>query len=209
MRHGIGSDPRIGYSFIYPGAGYGGSCFPKDVQALDRTARQHGYLPRLLEAVGAVNEAQKTRVFALINQHFAGALSGRTFAVWGLAFKPNTDDMREAPARVLLDQLWQAGANVRAFDPEALREAAHIFGERADLTLCDDPFAALDGADALVIMTEWKMFWSPDFERMRNMLKSAVVFDGRNIYDPKAVEAAGLAYYGIGRGRSVAHPILN
>ena len=208
VRHGIGSDPRIGYSFIYPGAGYGGSCFPKDVQALDRTARQHGYVPRILEAVEAVNQTQKHRVFALIQQHFGAELHNKTIAVWGLAFKPNTDDMREAPARVLLAALWAAGARVRAFDPEAAREAAHIFGSRDDLTLCGEPFEALEGADALVIMTEWKMFWSPDFERIRSMLNHPVVFDGRNIYDPKAVEASGLAYYGIGRGRSVTHPPL-
>jgi UDPglucose 6-dehydrogenase len=205
VRHGIGSDPRIGYSFIYPGAGYGGSCFPKDVQALDRTARQHGYTPRILEAVEAVNYAQKNRVFALLTQHF-GDLRGKTVAVWGLAFKPNTDDMREAPSRVLLAQLWEAGARVRAFDPEAMKEAAHLFGKRDDLALCDEPYAALDGADALVVMTEWKMFWSPDFERIRAALASPVVIDGRNIYDPKTVEGAGLAYYGIGRGRSVVHP---
>jgi len=205
VRVGIGSDPRIGYHFIYPGAGYGGSCFPKDVQALDRTARQHGYTPRILEAVEAVNDAQKHRVFGLIQQHF-GDVRGKTVAVWGLAFKPNTDDMREAPARVLLAQLWAAGATVRAYDPEAAKEAAHVFGTREDLAICDEPFAALEGADALVIMTEWKEFWSPDFERVRAALKSPVVFDGRNIYDPKSVEAAGLAYYGIGRGRSVSHP---
>src|SRR5690606_4547977 len=188
VRHGIGSDPRIGYSFIYPGAGYGGSCFPKDVQALDRTARQHGYMPRILEAVEAVNYAQKNRVFALLRQHF-GELRGKTVAVWGLAFKPNTDDMREAPSRVLLAQLWEAGARVRAFDPEAMKEAAHLFGKRDDLVLCDEPYAALDGADALVVMTEWKMFWSPDFERIRAALASPVVIDGRNIYDPKTVES--------------------
>jgi UDPglucose 6-dehydrogenase len=205
VRHGIGSDPRIGYSFIYPGAGYGGSCFPKDVQALDRTARQHGYTPRILEAVEAVNHAQKHRMFALLRQHF-GELRGKTVAVWGLAFKPNTDDMREAPSRVLLAQLWEAGARVRAFDPEATKEAAHVFGARDDLVLCDEPYATLDGADVLVVMTEWKMFWSPDFERIRAALKSPVLIDGRNIYDPKTVEAAGLAYYGIGRGRSVVHP---
>lgn len=205
VRHGIGSDPRIGYSFIYPGAGYGGSCFPKDVQALDRTARQHGYTPRLLEAVEAVNHAQKHRVFALLRQHF-GELRGKTVAVWGLAFKPNTDDMREAPSRVLLARLWDVGARVRAFDPEATKEAAHVFGARDDLVLCDEPYATLDGADVLVVMTEWKMFWSPDFERIRAALKSPVLIDGRNIYDPKTVEAAGLAYYGIGRGRSVSHP---
>ncbi|MBK7145284.1 MAG: UDP-glucose/GDP-mannose dehydrogenase family protein [Xanthomonadales bacterium] len=208
VRHGIGSDPRIGYSFIYPGAGYGGSCFPKDVQALDRTARQHGYTPRILAAVEAVNDAQKSRVFALLQQHFGGDLRGRTIAVWGLAFKPNTDDMREAPARVLLAQLWEAGAMVRAHDPEAMKEAAHVFGPRDDFMLCDEPFAAVEGADALVVLTEWKLFWSPDFERIRAALKSPVVFDGRNIYDPKSVEDAGLAYYGIGRGRSVASPSM-
>jgi UDPglucose 6-dehydrogenase len=207
VRHGIGSDPRIGYSFIYPGAGYGGSCFPKDVQALDRTARQFGYEPRILEAVEAVNGAQKQRLFELIRGHF-GDLRGRTIAVWGLAFKPNTDDMREAPARVLLEALWEAGATVRAFDPEARHEAQRVFGAREDLVLVEDAFAALDGADALAIVTEWKAFWSPDFARIRAALKSAVIFDGRNIYDPRAVEAAGIAYYGIGRGRSVAHPKL-
>jgi UDPglucose 6-dehydrogenase len=206
VRHGIGSDPRIGYSFIYPGAGYGGSCFPKDVQALDRTARQFGYAPRVLAAVEAVNAAQKHRLFELIAAHF-GDLRGRTIAVWGLAFKPNTDDMREAPSRVLLESLWSAGAKVQAFDPQARREAARLFGARADLVLADDAFAALSGADALAIVTEWKAFWSPDFERIRAALKGAAIFDGRNIYDPKAVEAAGIAYYGIGRGRSVARPL--
>jgi UDPglucose 6-dehydrogenase len=208
VRHGIGSDPRIGYSFIYPGAGYGGSCFPKDVQALDRTARQFGYTPRLLESVEAVNAAQKQRLFALIQQHFGGKLQGKAIAVWGLAFKPNTDDMREAPARVLLEQLWQAGASVRAYDPEAGHEARRLFGARADFSLCDDAFAALTGADALAIVTEWKTFWSPDFARVKAVLRTPVIFDGRNIYDPKLVEAAGIAYYGIGRGRSIAHPTL-
>jgi UDPglucose 6-dehydrogenase len=207
VRHGIGSDPRIGYSFIYPGAGYGGSCFPKDVQALDRTARQFGYQPRVLEAVEAVNAAQKHRLFALLRKHF-GQLQGLTIAVWGLAFKPNTDDMREAPARVLLESLWAAGARVRAFDPEARHEAARLFGERDDLVLTEDAFSALDGADALAIVTEWKAFWSPDFARIRAALREPAIFDGRNIYDPKAVEAAGIAYYGIGRGRSVSHPAL-
>jgi UDPglucose 6-dehydrogenase len=208
VRHGIGSDPRIGYSFIYPGVGYGGSCFPKDVQALDRTARQFGHTPRILEAVEAVNAAQKNRLFALISSHFGGALTGKTIAIWGLAFKPNTDDMREAPSRVLIEQLWGAGARVRAFDPEAKHEAQRVFGERADLVLCDDAFAALEGADALAIVTEWKAFWSPDFARIKRSLPAPVIFDGRNIYDPKAVEAAGIAYYGIGRGRSVMHPVL-
>ena len=203
VRHGIGSDPRIGYSFIYPGAGYGGSCFPKDVQALERTARQHGYQAKVLAAVEAVNHAQKSVLFQRIHEHFGGELRGRTIAVWGLAFKPNTDDMREAPSRTLLAQLWEAGASVRAYDPEAMHEAARLFGERGDLVLCDSAHAALAGADALAVVTEWKAFWSPDFEHLAETLKARVVFDGRNIYEPAAVEAAGLAYYGIGRGRSV------
>ena len=203
VRHGIGSDPRIGYSFIYPGAGYGGSCFPKDVRALEYTARQHGYEPRLLAAVEAVNDEQKSKLFELIQRHFEGDLRGKTFAVWGLAFKPNTDDMREASSRRVLEQLWGAGAAVRAYDPEAQAEARRIYGERADLTLCGDPQAALQGADALVVVTEWKAFWSADLARIRATLRTPVIFDGRNIYEPAAVEAAGIAYYGIGRGRSV------
>jgi UDPglucose 6-dehydrogenase len=204
VRHGIGSDPRIGYSFIYPGAGYGGSCFPKDVQALERTAGQYGYRAEILQAVEAVNERQKDKLPELIGKHFGGPIAGKTFAVWGLAFKPNTDDMREASSRNLFAALWKAGARVRAFDPEAMDEARRIFGERDDLAFADSPAAALEGADALVVVTEWKAFWSPDFESIRTALKEPVVFDGRNIYDPAAVEAAGLAYYGIGRGRSVA-----
>jgi len=203
VRHGIGSDPRIGYSFIYPGAGYGGSCFPKDVQALERTARSHDYESRLLDAVESVNRAQKEKLYELIMQHFSGAIAQRTFAVWGLAFKPNTDDMREAPSRRLLELLWAAGAKVRAHDPEALLEARRLYGERADLVLCEDMYATLEGADALVIVTEWKAFWSPDFGRIRASLRTPAIFDGRNIYEPRAVEAADLAYYGIGRGRSV------
>lgn len=203
VRHGIGSDPRIGWHFIYPGAGYGGSCFPKDVQALERTARQHGYEAVVLAAVEAVNTRQKGKLFELIGRHFDGELAGRTFAVWGLAFKPNTDDMREASSRTLLQQLWDAGAKVRAHDPEAMDEARRIFGARADLTLCETPEAALDGADALVVVTEWKAFWSPDFAMLRSTLRAGVVFDGRNVYDPGEVEEAGLAYYGIGRGRSL------
>jgi UDPglucose 6-dehydrogenase len=205
VRRGIGSDPRIGYHFIYPGAGYGGSCFPKDVKALEYTARQHGHEPRLLAAVEAVNAAQKRKLFALVERHFGGDLSGRTIALWGLAFKPNTDDMREAPSRTLLEQLWQAGVRVRAYDPEAGAETARLYGEREDLVLCGQ-YAALEGADALVILTEWKAFRSPDFERIRSQLKQPVVFDGRNIFEPKTVEEAGLAYYGIGRGRSVKTP---
>jgi UDPglucose 6-dehydrogenase len=203
VRHGIGSDSRIGYAFIYPGVGYGGSCFPKDVQALDRTARQHGYTPRILESVEAVNHAQKHRLFELINTHFNGDLRGRTIAVWGLAFKPNTDDMREAPARILLQQLWDAGAAVRAYDPEAMHEAGRVFGSRSDLQLCESAEQALQGADALAVVTEWKVFWSHDLALIAASMQGPVVFDGRNIFDPQAAEAAGIAYYGIGRGRSV------
>jgi UDPglucose 6-dehydrogenase len=207
VRHGIGSDPRIGWHFIYPGAGYGGSCFPKDVQALARTARSHGYDARLLDAVEAVNESQKGHLFELILRHYAGAdgkgVQGKTFAVWGLAFKPNTDDMRAASSRRLLAQLWEAGATVRAYDPEASSEAGRVFGQRGDLVLCTSAAEALRGADALAVVTEWKQFRSPDFSHLKAMLGDAVVFDGRNLYEPAVAEAAGLAYYGIGRGRSV------
>ena len=206
VRHGIGSDPRIGYAFIYPGAGYGGSCFPKDVQALERIARQHGYQARILSAVEAVNHSQKSKLFELVHRHFNGELKGRRFALWGLAFKPNTDDMREASSRTLLDQLWAAGASVRAYDPEAMDEARRIFGERDDLTLCATPADTLDGVDALIVVTEWKAFWSPNFAELASRLHAKAIFDGRNIYEPATVEAAGLAYYGIGRGRSVRQP---
>lgn len=203
VRHGIGSDPRIGYSFIYPGAGYGGSCFPKDVQALERTARQHGYEAQILTAVEAVNDRQKDKLFDLISRHFEGELQGRIFAVWGLSFKPNTDDMRAASSRNLLASLWNAGAKVQAFDPEAMHVAERIFGQRDDLILAGTANAALQNADALVVVTEWKNFRSPDFSQLKQQLSAAVVFDGRNIYDPETVEQAGIAYYGIGRGRSI------
>ena len=205
VRKGIGSDPRIGWHFIYPGAGYGGSCFPKDVQALARTAVQYGVQPRLLDAVEAVNDAQKGHLFELMVRHYGGVanLRGKTIALWGLAFKPNTDDMREASSRRLLQQLWDAGAKVQAYDPEAMQETRRIYGERADLRLCDAGSEALQGADALVVLTEWKQFRSPDFARLKQSLADAVVFDGRNLYEPGEVEAAGLAYYGIGRGRSL------
>ncbi|KRE99515.1 UDP-glucose 6-dehydrogenase [Frateuria sp. Soil773] len=203
VRQGIGSDPRIGYHFIYPGAGYGGSCFPKDVQALERTARSVGYEARLLGAVEAVNHDQKTKLYELIARHFGGELKGRTVALWGLAFKPNTDDMREASSRRLMEALWAAGAKVRAFDPEAREETRRIYGERADLVLCEHAYEALEGADVLAIVTEWKAFRSPDFARIRAALKEPAIFDGRNLYEPAAVEEAGLAYYGIGRGRSL------
>ncbi|MCO5055876.1 UDP-glucose/GDP-mannose dehydrogenase family protein [Thermomonas sp.] len=205
VRKGIGSDPRIGWRFIYPGAGYGGSCFPKDVQALAKTALQHGVRTRLLDAVEAVNDAQKSHLFELMVRHYGSvsALRGKTVALWGLAFKPDTDDMREASSRRLLDHLWDAGAKVRAFDPEALAEAKRLYGERADLALCDSSAETLEAADALVVITEWKQFRSPDFAALKQSLTDAVLFDGRNLYEPTDVEAAGLAYYGIGRGRSV------
>lgn len=204
VRQGIGSDPRIGWHFIYPGVGYGGSCFPKDVQALARTAIQHGHEPFLLDAVEAVNERQKGHLFELIRQHYGGGVAGKTVAVWGLAFKANTDDMRAASSRRLLAQLWEAGARVRAYDPEARGEARRIYGEREDLLICESSVGAVDGADALAVVTEWREFRSPDFARLRDSLRDAVIFDGRNLYQPDEVEAAGIAYYGIGRGRSVS-----
>lgn len=206
VRHGMGSDPRIGYHFIYPGAGYGGSCFPKDVQALRHMAHTHGHEARVLEAVEAVNACQKRRLFELIQDHFGGELEGRTIALWGLAFKPNTDDMREAPSRVLMEALWAAGARVRAHDPQAHKETMRLYPKQEGLELCEDPMSALDGADALAVVTEWKQFRSTDFAHIAALLTNPVIFDGRNLYDPDMVEAAGIAYYGIGRGRSVCSP---
>ena len=203
VRIGIGSDPRIGYHFIYPGCGYGGSCFPKDVQALERTAAQVGYEASLLQAVEAVNNRQKGIVFAKLDEHFGGDLKGRTIALWGLAFKPNTDDMRAAPSRALIDALWQRGARVRAHDPEAMDEARRIYGDSADLELVDDPYAALDGADALVVVTEWNIFRSPELEQLQKRLKHPVVVDGRNLYDPARMREAGFSYYSIGRPEKV------
>lgn len=203
VRIGIGSDKRIGYHFIYPGAGYGGSCFPKDVKALEHTAGQNGYQAKLLQAVDQVNETQKRSLFAKIEKHFAGDLAGRVFALWGLAFKPNTDDMREAPSRVLMEALWEAGARVQAYDPEAHKEAERIYGDREELTICDSTEATLENADALVIVTEWKQFRAPDFNLIRTRLKQPVIFDGRNLYDPDAVEMDDIIYFGIGRGASI------
>ena len=200
VRIGIGSDPRIGYSFIYPGAGYGGSCFPKDVKALVHSASEHQFDAELLKSVESVNKRQKQLVYRKISAYFNGNLKGNTIAVWGLAFKPNTDDMREAPARELLEALWAAGASVRAYDPVAMGEAGRIYGERADLALAKDAEQALDGADALAIVTEWQEFRSPDFDLIRERLRHPVIFDGRNIYDPAMVKSFGLAYHGIGRG---------
>ncbi len=205
VRVGIGSDPRIGYHFIYPGCGYGGSCFPKDVQALHRTAREVGYDAVLLSAVETVNNRQKTRLVDLIERHFSGkaALAGKVFALWGLAFKPNTDDMRAAPAREVMEALWAAGATVQAYDPEAMEETQRIYGQRADLLLCGTRDSALKGADALIVCTEWKAFRAPDFELMATTLKQKLIFDGRNVYDPQRLAELGWQYYGIGRGLSI------
>ncbi|MDQ1344629.1 MAG: UDPglucose 6-dehydrogenase, partial [Pseudomonadota bacterium] len=203
VRIGIGSDPRIGYSFIYPGAGYGGSCFPKDVKALVHSAGEYQFDAALLKSVEAVNKRQKQLLYRKIHAFFAGDLKGKTIAVWGLAFKPNTDDMREAPARELLEALWAAGAKVRAYDPVAMGEARRIYGERPDLVLVDSAEAALDGADALALVTEWQEFRSPDFDLIRDSLSRKVIFDGRNLYDPAMVKSFRLTYHGIGRGESL------
>ena len=206
VRLGIGSDSRIGFSFIYPGAGYGGSCFPKDVRALQRTADRAGARSTLLTAVEAVNAAQKQVLFNRISNFFGGNLAGRTIALWGLAFKPNTDDMREASSRVLMQALWAAGARVRAYDPVAMGEAARLFpaelGSGA-LVLVDRAMTALEGADGLAVVTEWQEFRSPDFESIKMQLSSPVIFDGRNLYDPALMKRLGIRYFGIGRGESV------
>jgi UDPglucose 6-dehydrogenase len=203
VRQGIGSDSRIGYSFIYPGCGYGGSCFPKDVQALIRTAEQIGYTPRILQAVEEVNHDQKLKLPEFIQRHFGDDLKGKTFALWGLSFKPNTDDMREASSRVLMEALWERGAQVQAFDPEAMDETQRIYGHRTDLKLMGTKEAALQGADALVICTEWQSFRAPDFDVIKNSLKQPVIFDGRNLYDPERLSKRGFVYYAIGRGASI------
>ncbi len=199
VRIGIGSDPRIGYSFIYPGCGYGGSCFPKDVKALIATAKEVGYKAKLLESVEAVNERQKSVLPDKINKHFGDNLSGKTFAVWGLSFKPNTDDMREAPSRVLMDALWSQGATVQAYDPVAMDEARHLYPDHPGLMLTETAMEAVEGADALIIMTEWNEFRSPSWEGLKKALKDPVIFDGRNLYEPSVVADNGMQYYCIGR----------
>lgn len=207
VRVGIGSDPRIGYSFIYPGCGYGGSCFPKDIRSLERTAAAAGYDAELLRSVEAVNERQKRVLFTKINDHFGGDLTGRRIGLWGLSFKPNTDDMRDAPSRPLIESLWEAGVTVQAFDPEAMNEAQRHYPDQVaagQLTLCETAEAALHDADALVIVTEWRAFRSPDFEALRASLKQPVIFDGRNIYDPARMRREGFIHYGIGLGSKQA-----
>lgn len=199
VRHGIGSDPRIGYDFLYAGCGYGGSCFPKDVRALIHAADSVDQPMRVLNAVEDANEAQKMVLVERITRRFGQDLSGRRFALWGLAFKPNTDDMREASSRVLIAQLLRRGAEIVAYDPVAAEEARRVFGEERRLSYASTPMDALEGADALVIVTEWAEFRNPDFARIKQLLKQAMVFDGRNIYEPAVVRSHGLAYYGIGR----------
>ncbi len=200
VRIGIGSDPRIGYHFIYPGIGYGGSCFPKDVRALSFSAKEIGYQPDMLDSVQAINERQKRVLAEKIKKHFGDALKGKTIALWGLAFKPNTDDMREASSRVLMESLWEAGVTVRAYDPAAMDEARRIYGERDELVLCESSMDAVAGADALAIATEWMEFRSPDLDALKASLSEPVIFDGRNLYDPKYLKRQGFTYYGIGRG---------
>ena len=199
VRHGIGSDPRIGYHFLYAGCGYGGSCFPKDVQALRRTAQENGIPLRVLDAVEDANDAQKQILVNKLTARLGSDLKGKRFAMWGLAFKPNTDDMREAPSRSMLEALWAMGASVSAYDPAAMEETRRIYGERADLLLVDSPMDALKGADALLIVTEWKVFRSPNFDTMKSLLKSPLIFDGRNLYEPQAMRGMGFDYLPIGR----------
>jgi UDPglucose 6-dehydrogenase len=199
VRRGIGSDSRIGFSFIYPGVGYGGSCFPKDVQALERTAHKHGYHSRILQAVEAVNQDQKGSIVRKIRAHFDGRLKDCVFAIWGLAFKPNTDDMREAPSRRVIEELLDEGAGVRVYDPVAMQEAKRIYGDRDDIYYARTPEDAVKGSNALVVLTEWLVFRSPDFDMIKRDLVNPVIFDGRNIYNPEFMEQMGFAYYSIGR----------
>jgi UDPglucose 6-dehydrogenase len=197
VRRGIGHDQRIGFHFLFPGVGYGGSCFPKDIRAVIHMAQSSGLPARMMEAVDAVNEAQKDVLFRKIDRHFRGEVKGKTIAVWGLAFKPRTDDIREAPALVLVEALLAAGADVRVHDPEALANVRAIYGDR--LAYCDRPYGALEQADALAIATEWNEFRNPDFEVMRRLMRQPVIFDGRNVYEPTRMAALGFTYYGIGR----------
>jgi len=203
VRQGIGSDERIGYHFIYPGCGYGGSCFPKDVQALEHSAEVIGYQPQLLQAVEAINKRQKTKLTRYVQEYFGDRLKGKTIALWGLSFKPKTDDMREAPSRTLMEGLWASGVKVQAFDPEAMEECQRLYGSRDDLSLMGTKEAALQNADALVICTEWQNFKAPDFDTIKAALTAPVIFDGRNLFEPERMKAKGFVYYAIGRGESI------
>ena len=203
VRSGMGSDPRIGYSFIYPGTGYGGSCFPKDVKALIRSAREVGFNAEILQAVEAVNGRQKSILVRKLKRALDGSLNGRRFALWGLAFKPNTDDMREAPSRVIIDSLLAAGASVHAYDPIAMDEARRLYAGQDGLVLCADAYEAARGCDALLIATEWQEFRSPDFDRLKGLLTAPRIFDGRNLYDPALLSRLGFEYVAIGRGKTV------
>lgn len=207
VRKGIGSDQRIGYQFIYPGCGYGGSCFPKDVQALIRSASAVNYDAKVLQAVEAVNYRQKEKLFDYIMRHYNNDINGKTIALWGLSFKPNTDDMREASSRVLMEKLWEQGAKVQAFDPEAMEETQRIYGGRPDLALMGTKEACLNNADCLVICTEWQAFRAPDFDHIKSSIKDDVIFDGRNLFEPDNISEYGLHYYGIGRGKSISPAI--
>ena len=199
VREGIGSDSRIGFHFIYPGCGYGGSCFPKDVKALANSAKDVDYHAELIQAVENVNERQKQKLFNKINDHFQSNIQNKTIALWGLSFKPKTDDMREAPSRSLIDAILAAGGHIKAYDPEAMKEAQRIYGKQSRFTLCESKENALENADVLCIVTEWKNFWSPDFDIIKFKLKQPVIFDGRNLYDPIQMKALGFTYYAIGR----------
>jgi len=201
VRRGIGHDQRIGFQFLFPGPGYGGSCFPKDIRAILGMGRKVGQELQMMQSVDDVNEAQKQVIFQKIVKHYGGKLAGKTFAIWGLAFKPRTDDIREAPALVLIDALLKSGAKCRVHDPEAMANVKAIYSEK--LVYCDKPYGVLEGADALAILTEWQEFRTPDFELMKKLLTAAVIFDGRNIYDEKAMAQQGFDYYAIGRGKRI------
>jgi UDPglucose 6-dehydrogenase len=207
VRQGIGADSRIGYHFIYPGCGYGGSCFPKDMRALIHTAEQARCSSDLLQAVETINQRQKHKLFERIQAFYQGDLRGKTFALWGLAFKPNTDDMRDAPSRTLLEALWSAGASVRAFDPEAMQQTQLLYPNEAKLMLMGTPESVLAGSDALIICTEWQSFKAPDFQLIQQRLKAPVIFDGRNLYDPDRMADKGFSYFPMGRGQSCELPI--
>jgi UDPglucose 6-dehydrogenase len=209
VRRGIGADRRIGYQFINPGVGYGGSCFPKDVKALISTARGVSHDPIMLDSIEAVNERQKRGLVEKITAYYGGDVRGRTFAVWGLSFKPETDDVREAPALVIIDALLKAGARVRAYDPKAMKEARRYLGERDGLIYTTGNYEAVEGSDALILVTEWSFFLNPDFLRIKKLLKAPVIFDGRNVYSPELMKTFGFDYFAVGRKPVLAYSSEN